>query len=760
MRKWVRQFQLELRLIFGNKFFVILPVLFGVWMLHHLLNVPFYKPNNLVLNAYDFHKLGHTMSLGAAMLLGMLIIRRDAGPAIHDWLGSLPVSSFMLVTAKFVAGWLYLSTFTMVMAVVFSGVAYHKRVPWPDVLDVLTHDALQYEWSYAVTLALAMFLASAITQRIAYLIGFCAWMFGTFFMDIFLISRSQLYFLKTFHLNQFTIDSMMNNEVWGWKLFSSEIWLSRLFVAAFTGMLILWIIAIGVKRRPAAGKKIWLISAAAAILLSVLAFVPYGRLWQERFAVHHSFVREGFLAEDSGEASALQNGVDVQSYDIQMEQKNRDDLHVKASLAFSTTGLPEGEPLYFTLNRLFRVEKVQLNGQEVEVERQGDTLLIRPEALDWQRKQQVLSLEYAGSFFLWGFDHHNEVMHGFVKGEHVFLPAHLAWYPLPGKQPIFERSPLPDDERLFRIIGRQRYYLQAPDTRVIASDGFYPGVSAAGFTITLRGFKGDVYTTAAAKESVRDRHNNLQHFYIEKAERVSLIGGHVTEIGTGGAYTVVSSPLYDGHVNLFLKDMEQMEAYFSQWLEKMPAVSRTIFHLPFDSIGVERYAGTIIKAMDDALIVREDTGLYSIHDERYARNRHAALALKDIIYFRLFKGLDFRGYVQSDQTIAPAISDAFYYLYLKDGLHLNNEAFMRWVEPDLEPYEHLDERSGNDAGQDPDALVRRKVVDALMQGKTAELKSILGYFYAKMASAKSETPYPVIGLKEWQEKWAQVMGNE
>ncbi|MDQ0339833.1 signal transduction histidine kinase [Caldalkalibacillus uzonensis] len=185
MSKWWRQLRLELKLIFSNRFFLVLPVLFGAWMLYSLMNVPDYKPYNLMINIYDFHKLGHTMSLGAAMLLGILLVRRDSNPTTYDWLGSWPVPPFILVSAKFVAGFLYLSTFTLVMAAVFIGVGYYRGLTWSHMAGALAQYMLQYEWAYAVTLALAMFLAAAIRLRIVYLIGFCAWMFGTYFMDIF-----------------------------------------------------------------------------------------------------------------------------------------------------------------------------------------------------------------------------------------------------------------------------------------------------------------------------------------------------------------------------------------------------------------------------------------------------------------------------------------------------------------------------------------------------------------------------------------------
>ncbi|GGK12002.1 hypothetical protein GCM10010965_01210 [Caldalkalibacillus thermarum] len=740
MSKWWRQLQLELKLIFSNRFFLVLPVLFGAWMLHQLLNVPDYKPYNLILNAYDFHKLGHTMSLGAAMLLGILIIRRDTIPATYDWLGSWPVAPLMQVTAKFVAGWLYLSTFTLVMAAVFSGVGYHRGVTWSHIESALTQYVLQYEWSYAVTLALAMFLAAAIRPRIVYLIGFCAWMFGTFFMDIFLMSHSQLYFLRTFHLNQFTVDSLLSNDVWGWQLLSSEIWLSRLFVAMFTVMLIIWITVILVTRRPAQRETGWILCGVATILLSIATFLPYAQLWQERYAIHDAFVQESSIPIDSEEETRFQPGFAIQSYDIQLEQHHQNGLKGTATLTFLTADVAEQPSLYFTLNRLLKVIRVELNGKEVDFEREGDTLLIQPEVLDQQLEQQVMSIEYAGRLFLWGFNHYRETMHGFVQGKHVFLPAHLAWYPLPGKRPLFNLG-------FFTKNDKPAYYLRAPEPIQLDFLGLNPVPSE--YTITLSQFEGDVFTTAADKV-IRDPQNHVQQFYIAEAEGVTLLGGNVTEIPAGQAFSVVSSPVYEGEINLFLEDMEHIEQYFSQWLEKMPNISRTIFYLPFGTLGVGRYYAAPVEVWDDAFIFREDMQPGFIDDARYERER--LYMIKDMIYYRLFKDDDVRGYIDHE-SIAGAILDAFYYLYLKDGLKLSNEELMLWIQP------YLEGPPDTEDSYDHHTLVTKMVVDALRQGKTNELKHILQYFYTRIVSADSETPYPVIKLEEWQQQWKQVMGE-
>ncbi|WP_307340419.1 hypothetical protein [Caldalkalibacillus uzonensis] len=469
------------------------------------------------------------------------------------------------------------------------------------------------------------------------------------------MSRSQLYFLKTFHLNQFTVDSLLSNDVWGWQLLSAEIWLSRLFVAAFTVMLIMWITAIDVNRRPAERGRIWIYAGLGAVLLSVIVFLPYAKLWEERYALHNTFVQESSIPIDREEGTHFQPGFAVQSYDIQLEQHHQNELKGTATLTFLTADVAEQQSLYFTLNRLFNVTKIELNGKEVDFEREGDTLLIRPEILDQQLEQQVMNIEYAGRLFLWGFNHYHETLHGFVQGKHVFLPAHLAWYPLPGKRPLFDLG-------YFTKNDKPTYYLRAPEPLQRNFLGLNPVPSE--YTITLSQFEGDVFTTADHKVS-RDPQHHVQQFYIAEAEGVTLLGGNMTENPAGQAYSVVSSPVYEGEINLFLEDMERMEEYFSQWLEELPPFSRSVFYLPIGSLGMERYYSLNVHVLDDSFVFFEDRVPGFIDDRRYQLERESLLQY--LIYLRLFKDYDFRGYIHEGTTIAQAVFDSIYYLYLKDG---------------------------------------------------------------------------------------------
>ena len=114
-------------------------------------------PNhNLYTAAYSFHMLGHTMTLGPAMLIGILSIRRDVRRRSFEWNHSLPVSFFTLLSSKYVVSLLYFSLFTLSTSVIFYILSVSQGIAGHIAMMHTMQFAVQYEVSYMVTLALAM----------------------------------------------------------------------------------------------------------------------------------------------------------------------------------------------------------------------------------------------------------------------------------------------------------------------------------------------------------------------------------------------------------------------------------------------------------------------------------------------------------------------------------------------------------------------------------------------------------------------------
>lgn len=208
MKKWQHLFQFELRMIFGNLWLLAMPVLFGL-LLFWNLRLPGQKLE-FFNEAYSNLAFLHTMSLGLTMLIGVLTIRRDIRRPSYEWSAAMPVSYAARLSAKYLAGVLYFTIFTLLAGAAFAWSSSQMDVDPALTWGYTKYFAVTYEVSYLVTLALAMLLAVCIANRAVYLIAFCAWMFGTFFMDLFLLDRNKWYVLRTFHLNQLFVTGEMS----------------------------------------------------------------------------------------------------------------------------------------------------------------------------------------------------------------------------------------------------------------------------------------------------------------------------------------------------------------------------------------------------------------------------------------------------------------------------------------------------------------------------------------------------------------------
>ncbi|WP_052759619.1 hypothetical protein [Paenibacillus sp. DMB20] len=185
MSRWQKHCLLELRLVLGNVFLAALPVLYAGIYLGVMLNIAGSPEPDVYSQMYEFNAFAHTLTLGPAMWLGILTVRRDIRRPSFEWNRSLPVSFHMLLSAKYAVGQVYMILFTIPAAVTFYAVSVAQSIDQSVALRHALNLALQYEISYLVTFALAMLLGVCLQNRMVYLIGFCAWMFGTFFMDIF-----------------------------------------------------------------------------------------------------------------------------------------------------------------------------------------------------------------------------------------------------------------------------------------------------------------------------------------------------------------------------------------------------------------------------------------------------------------------------------------------------------------------------------------------------------------------------------------------
>ncbi len=733
MNRWVKQCELEFRMVFGNLLFLSFPVIYAVLFLSYALSTSNYVNPQLYTMLYEYYSMFHTLSLGPAMLLGILTIRRDIKRSSFEWNRSLPVSFGMLLSSKYVVGIIYLSLFTLSASIIFYVVSTGYGIDGSVAMQHTINIVVQSEISYMVTFALAMLLSVCIPNRVVYLIGFCAWMFGTLFMDIFLINELGFFSLKTFHLNQFFLqDNPFSSETWGYQLFGEEILHSRVFVLAFTLLLLAVSLLILNRTRPTMNLKWCWLGAAGAAMIAVATFAPYNSIWQERYAGIDEKVNDSTIRL-SGTKFSEDVKLIVSKYDIKLKRKADNMLQFQVELEIPAKEWSGKSSFPLTLNRSFQVSKVLVQGAETTYHRQGERLNV--EIPNEAVGELTIEVHYAGEIMDFLHEYNNERYPAFSVGDEVNLPKYMAWYPLPGYQDVYVKSESGQD----RIFTGYRF-----------NSMYFP---PADMTLTVEGYSAPLYTGIQELE----RKEGYQRFEGKDVMGLSLFGseGWVEVKEEGIPITVVTTQYTLENARLLLKELKGKYDYFKEWIPDLELMSDAIKILYFGTTVENLQAENSL--VDNGLILSSRTIFY-----------HSGSGLPGEWMNAILFGSqeEFDMYSESDQVekdVRARISSLFWYLYYREAEGVSDKELRNqygWARS-------IQVLTMKDTDYDSKGIGRKmlnQVSKALSEGKDAEVKELLLYFYNKGIRQPSERnntflKEQAISYEEWKLEWDRIVGN-
>lgn len=730
MHKWWRHSLLELRLLFGNPLFASLPIIYAILFIIMMLQAASGNgPNhNLYTAAYSFHMLGHTMTLGPAMLIGILSIRRDVRRRSFEWNHSLPVSFFTLLSSKYVVSLLYFSLFTLSTSVIFYILSVSQGIAGHIAMMHTMQFAVQYEVSYMVTLALAMLLGASIPNRIVYLIGFCAWMFGTFFMEIYIISELRWMPAQVFHLNQFFLQSnRFEYENWGYDLFGEDLMSSRWFVLAFTFLLLTVCLFLLNRKRPTMLLKAGWLAVLGAVVLTAAAAVPYGTLWAERYAQMDAKLEDPTVSYiDDPEDGSFYH---VSSYDIKLKRLPNDELRVMAKLTIPASELSGMRQLPLTLNRMFKLERVQLQGIDAPYRRQGDRLSVRMVG-DAKRGDIQAELEYRGKVMDFMSGYSREEFSAYSVGPEVKLDGFIAWYPLPGHQQVYLKSDNEDRPPKYVYLGwefgRMRY-------------------SFGEMKLEVEGYPVPLYTGMQELE----RRPGYQRFEDRGIEQnISLYGGRFwKEIRRNDLpITIVTTPYMEKASVLMLRDMQKKYDYFSKWV---PAFNSNVDKILYLGQGFD------YPRVDHRLILSSNQYTYNY--------LNLSGEWMNSILFGNQDGLNYY-FEHPERDVRGKISSLFWYVYYVEEKGLSDKQ-LRSAYGNLRSVQQLLFKNGD--GDDPQNKIgismAQQVRRALEEGRGDQVKELLVHFYQQGLMLPSTernsylNPESPITYEEWQQQWDAML---
>ncbi|GAA0137374.1 hypothetical protein YSY43_42150 [Paenibacillus sp. YSY-4.3] len=732
MMKWKRQFALEWNHIFRNPWLVGLPALYGVLFTWFLSAVS--PLNNLFIEAYGFHALVHTLTLGIVMLLGILAIRRDIRRPAYEWNAGLPLSYGMRITAKFAAAMAYLTLFSLLAAGLFVAFSYGRGIESAVNISHGVYFFLSYEISYVVTLALAMLLAVCLPNRVVYLISFCAWMFGTFFMQLFIVERYNLYILRIFHLSELFVDGTRGYELWGYGTDIDELIRSGLFVLAFAALLLTAAVTILNLLRPTKhGARMWF-TAGLSVLLACAAFAPYGLLWQDRYSSYNDKVNDDTILEianlwDEDEETEM---FEVANYDLVLERAENDVIFGTARLEIPGSALlsQSKEGVTLTLNRLFSVSEVKVNDDPVSFIRLGDLLSLPWSDAPEQRESVSLEIRYSGKV---AEDNGKGLFQAVVQRDNVLLPRDFVWYPFPGTRHVYVKENWSNTLQLGSVFKEMPF-------------------PAAEYRLTVKGFDSKLYTSLPELEPQANSDKpygadfKMQVFQGLGKDGISIFGGPFVEVSVptlpSRIITTQNSRALAEHV---LQEWSGYYRYFASWVTDFtPKIHQAGYF--------------VTKQM---LNERNENGMYSIFASYSEDNGFAGLLMTEMLLGTR------KGSFQIENTredIRLPLRSLMWYVYYREAEGLSHKD----IENGMADFRMLGALFHSDTNKDPDNLGGRmaeEVGKAIDAGKISQVKEILNYFYTQGMEIPLEDPDgPVqaspVPYESWEREWGRVMGHE
>ena len=459
-----------------------------------------------------------------------------------------------------------MSTFTLFTLFFYVVAASQNEMPAGVILSQSGSIALRYELSYAVALTLGMTIAAWIRQRTVYMIGLLCWIFGTYFIDVVISNQYVMFPLRLLHLSYLFIDSPQQHEVWGREWITEELgWRTLFIIIAVIAMSFTALFKLQAEE-PGLERKRWKRYAIAGCLVTMISTAPFLGMWTERLQMNNRYVQA--IADEQRTIITSQQTYD---YDLPMRpDETKLIITRERGGAIFFESVIKGEWLQqtaemdkyridFTLDSLFEVKEVYLNGKAVPYQRDGSWLSL-------QAKQTALSsnmdvrIRYAmidtGRVDWNGGG--EKITHS-VERDALWLNGRLQWYPTPGKVPIYSS-------------------INRGITSVIRSE-----VKQQQFHIKLNGFDEAVYTNLPPDPMNKQRELSRTFSGLE-GDGIYIWSGQFESIPVpDSSLQILAGPSSKEAAKQFANQLSSAMSYYREWLQ-LPNEITQILYMPTDHL--------------------------------------------------------------------------------------------------------------------------------------------------------------------------------
>ncbi len=747
MNAWLNQTKLELILLLRMRWPLLLPLAAGVLIGFQLDGLSSADSGSLRLRLIETMGTFHTLSLALPMLLGVLLVRRDLLHPAYEWMHALPVNNAAYLLGKAFAGLLYLMLIPAATGIAYAIAYLRAGLPAADLLGSYLPILLHQSGSYAVTLVLGMTIGVLVPGRFALPIAFCGWLFGSVFLQEFIVVRLGWYPLKPFFLHHFLNASFMVNEGWSGAL-QNEYAAFLPFVLLFTVFMLAWSAAAVGRARPEGSPHRQLIATLVALLAAAAVYWPYAEMWTDRYA-HLRVLALAAPLEDDTKPHALY-GFAVESARAEVTKQSEQGIRVTAAFEvplignrpvamLGGTASPwEHAPgsLTFLLHPSMHVSEARLDGATVSVERVGDRLSLPLGDIADRKTASMAQVEiqYSGSLDEWAYGPGGESLWAFIRERGVYLPGHIGWFPIPGGDSLFYRGASTVHDRV------DAAYRSAP----------------VDFELTLRGFGAlPFYASLPRAAGAPGDGDNVVRFAGSDTSIPSLYGGNFIEVGRlDEEPTIVTTSANVPASGQYLQELKRRIAYYDAWLGKdeIDGGLGQIIYLPNHGTNSYWYGTSEYSAGNTMFLTQ------------YTHSGLAADELQSAVRRYLFGDNDFALYsdlTEGSPSIVGELRQAIWMMYELE----HEDVSERWISA---PY----------VAVSPDGIpimehIAGMLREAVADGRTAQARGALESFYRKGLSiqassfgyAGSHTPspvstYPVITYQDWLQVWQQFEAGD
>lgn len=654
MKKGFYQYFFDLRMVFKRPVNIICLILFLIAMigvnLSHLSSGP-------VGAIYTCMKLIYPFSTGLAILLSIRLYNSQT----IDTLKAYPLSFTWILGGKWLSVMTYMTLYTMVTLAIFGWGALSWDFQGPVFWNIVNKLFMSMEITYGFSITLGLFIASLLRHHTAYLAGVMVWLCGTFLIP-FLLPEKLLWL--PFKVNPLKNAVLNNDPEWGLALTQQEqtkiIWvLIALMLIFFIGT-----VTTSIKQRPIKYSYAPIISLIAAVFIVGASLFTHFEYWSHQLGdlkEHHTV--------SIPKAKAVNYPLTPYTVNDYLIDVFKDDylwtFHSKLSIDIPE--VPSTGMLSFTINPDFSIEQVTVNGKIVDYDQHDGWIDLSFDDFDPNAAQQNLSFIYSGRLEEWGYDGESgkETWFGFTRGDSFYVPAYLAWYPLPGRIPLY--------------INESKNVYSANLSSALTS-------KPATYTIRIHGFDQPVFTTSLLQSMTK---NNVEELAGTNQTGVTLFGG---TFKTWESKNVsVLFPAYYDHVRTALTSQIGSMRDFLEDTFKMPIAGKFVC-LPIG--GNQQNAG-------DAF-----TFPCSLFDQL------SNPVVSDEMERNLIDDFLSDGQFLTDQFGASAQLNIDYILAVQALYH----------------YEHTDSEPQISSSEKNDSFIQQ-VIDALNQDQTEQVKKFLRTLY-------------------------------